>query len=552
MGMQASKGRRVIHGWSLRWDEARAAEARAQGVWPDETAGDVALRAAAADPGRVIVVDEQRSLTVGELAAEAQALARVFIARGLKPGDVISIMLPNWHEATIIYLAATFAGLVSNLILPNYRNNEVTFTLDDCGSRMIFIPEIFRKFDYVEMMQAVNAGLRKPVEVVVLRGDARGATEYAALLAERHADVTLPLVDPDSVKMVMYTSGTSGRAKGVLHSHNSIAAAVTQIHRYWHVEAGDCFFVPSPISHIGGSLYAFELPLLAGTKVVLQEAWDPDAAVAAFEAHGCTHMAGATPFLQALLASALRAGTRLPRLKVFICGGASVPASLIREAAAQFENCIVSRVFGCTEVPMITAGSMAPGDITHAAETDGKPGLCTVKLIGADGQPAVGEGEILAIGPQMLLGYLRAEDEEGRFDGAGYFITGDLAKLVDGEYLVITGRAKDIIIRNGENIAPKEIEDMLILHPAIADVSIVGLPDARTGELACAVIVPRPGQTPGVNDLRDFLNARNVAKFKIPERVELRDSLPRNAAGKVLKNVLRDLVLSSTPAVAER
>ena len=529
--------RRVIAGWSVRANEALAAAARADGSWPDETSGDMALRALAREPGRVIVVDEQRSLTVAELVTEAQGLARTFAARGLKPGDVISIMLPNWHEATIIYLAATFAGLVANLILPNYRNNEVIFTLDDCGSKMIFVPEVFRKFDYVSMMQDVNGKLTKPVEIVVLRGAARGATAFAALLAERH-DAALPKVDPDSVKMVMYTSGTSGRAKGVLHSHNTISAAVTQIHRYWHVEAGDCFFVPSPISHIGGSIYAFELPFLAGTKVVLQEAWDPDAAVTAFEKYGCTHMAGATPFLQALLGAATKAGTRLPWLKVFICGGASVPASLIREAAAQFENCIVSRVFGCTEVPMITAGSMARGDIGHAAETDGKPGLCKVKLIGA-----ADEGEILAIGPQMLLGYLRREDEEGKFDADGYFFTGDLAKLIDGEYLVITGRAKDIIIRNGENIAPKEVEDILVLHPAIAEISIVGLPDSRTGELACAVIVPKPGEHPGVADLAAFLNARNVAKFKIPERVELRASLPRNAAGKVLKNRLRELVL---------
>jgi acyl-CoA synthetase (AMP-forming)/AMP-acid ligase II len=530
-------GRRVIEGWSVRANEALAAQARADGSWPDETSGDMALREAARDPARVIVVDALRSLTVTELVTEAQDLARVFVARGLKPGDVISIMLPNWHEATIIYLAATFAGLVANLILPNYRNNEVIFTLEDCGSKMIFVPEIFRKFDYVAMMQAVNGGLPKPVEVVVLRGDGRGATAFTALLAERH-DVALPKVDPDSVKMVMYTSGTSGRAKGVLHSHNTISAAVTQIHRYWHVAAGDCFFVPSPISHIGGSIYAFELPFLAGTKVVLQEAWEPDAAVTAFETYGCTHMAGATPFLAQLLVSARKAGTRLPGLKVFICGGASVPASLIREAAEHFENCIVSRVFGCTEVPMITAGSMAADDIDHAAETDGKPGLCKVKLIGAGD-----EGEILAIGPQMLLGYLRREDEEGKFDTEGYFLTGDLARLIDGEYLVITGRAKDIIIRNGENIAPKEVEDILILHPSIAEISIVGLPDARTGELACAVIVPAPGESPGLADLAAFLNARNVAKFKIPERVELRGSLPRNAAGKVLKNRLRDLVL---------
>lgn len=536
--------RRVIEGWSVRVNEALAAAARADGSWPDETCAAMALRELARDPGRVIVVDEQRSLTVAALVAEAQALARVFVARGLKPGDVISMMLPNWHEAAIIYLAASFAGLVANLILPNYRDHEVIFILYDCRSRMIFVPERFRNFDYVTMMREVNGKLAAPVEVVVLRGDARGATAFAALRAERR-DAALPVADPDSVKLVMYTSGTSGRPKAVLHSHNTIAAAVTQVQRYWHVEAGDCFFVPSPVSHIGGSIYAFELPFQAGTKAVLQETWDAEAAVAAFDTHGCTHMAGATPFLQGLLAAAKKARTRLPALKVFICGGASVPPSLIRAAAAQFENCIVSRVFGCTEVPMITVGSMERWDIDHAAETDGKPGLCQVKLVGA-----ADEGEILASGPQMLLGYLRREDEEGRFDAEGYFLTGDLARRADGEYLVITGRAKDIIIRNGENIAPKEVEDILILHPAIAEISIIGLPDARTGEQACAVIVPVPGESLGLAELRDFLQARHVAQFKIPERVELRAWLPRNAAGKVLKNRLRDLVLDPSVETA--
>jgi acyl-CoA synthetase (AMP-forming)/AMP-acid ligase II len=536
--------RREILGWSVRWDESRARECRERGLWTNETIGDLALHALAATPDKIIVVDEQRSLTVRELVTEAQAVARLFVSKGLKPGQVISIMLPNWHEATVVYLAATFAGLVANLILPNYRNSEVAFTLDDCGSRMIFIPEIFRKFDYVEMMRAVNAELRQPVEVVVLRGDARGATAYDSLLPSAPADIALPAVDPDSIKMVMYTSGTSGRAKGVLHSHNSISAAVKQIRDYWYVAPGDCYFVPSPISHIGGSIYAFELPFIADTYVILQESWDAEAAVKIFDARQVTHMAGATPFLQALLAAAQKAGTRLPSLKVFICGGASVPPSLVREATAALENCIVSRVFGCTEVPMITVGAMTPGDIVHAAETDGRAGFCTVKLVDPSNTPSTVEGEVCAKGPQMLLGYLRREDEANAFDADGYFHTGDLAHWVDGDTLVITGRAKDLIIRNGENISPKEVEDILTLHPAIAEISIVGLPDAKTGEQACAVIVPKAGEHPTVGDLKTFLDARNVARFKIPERVELRESLPRNAAGKVLKIKLRESLLA--------
>lgn len=241
------------------------------------------------------------------------------------------------------------------------------------------------------------------------------------------------------------------------------------------------FLVASPIAHIGGSIYAFEAPLLLGVTAILLERWDADTAARLMVTEGCTHMAGATPFLDQLLAAAQRAGTRLPDLKVFICGGASVSPTLIRRAAAYFASTLVTRVYGSTEVPVTTVGS--PDDRDHAADTDGRPGVADVKLV---------DGEMRVRGPQMLVGYLHPEDEDESFDADGYFRTGDLARWVDDEYLVVTGRAKDIIIRNGENISPKEVEDVLANHPGIAEVAIVGLPDERTGERACAVVVPPP------------------------------------------------------------
>jgi acyl-CoA synthetase (AMP-forming)/AMP-acid ligase II len=328
--------------------------------------------------------------------------------------------------------------------------------------------------------------------------------------------------------MILYTSGTTGRPKGVLHTHNSIHALIRQIGRNWLVDDGDTFLVPSPIAHIGGSIYAFECPLLLGTTAVLMERWDPDSAVALMHAERCTHMAGATPFLESLLSAAKRAGTRLPDLKVFICGGASVPPSLIRRAAAYFDQAVVTRVYGSTEVPVATVGS--PTDPDHAAETDGHTGIADIKLV---------EGEIRARGPQMLVGYLHPEDETESFDEDGYFRTGDLGRWLDDEYLVVTGRAKDIIIRNGENISPKEVEDILVGHPGIAEIAVVGLPDERTGERACAVIVPADQHPPDVAGLRDLLMDHGVAKFKVPEQVVVWDALPKNDAGKVLKHQIR-------------
>jgi len=255
-------------------------------------------------------------------------------------------------------------------------------------------------------------------------------------------------------------------------------------------------------------------------------------------AESSTHMAGATPFLEQLLAAARRAETRLPHLKVFICGGASVPPSLIRTATAYFERAVVTRVYGSTEVPVTTVGVTQKDDAAHAADTDGRAGLAEIKLVGQDHVPAE-EGEILARAPQMLVGYLHAQDEADAFDADGFFRTGDLARRVDGAYIVVTGRAKDIIIRNGENISPKEIEDILIGHPDIAEIAIVGLPDPRTGERACAVIVPKTLPGPLVASLNTYLDAQGVAKFKIPEQVVIWEALPKNDAGKILKHQIR-------------
>jgi cyclohexanecarboxylate-CoA ligase len=254
-------------------------------------------------------------------------------------------------------------------------------------------------------------------------------------------------------------------------------------------------------------------------------------------AHRCSHMAGATPFLQQLLEAAVRADSRLPDLKVFICGGASVPPSLIRGAAAYFENAAVTRVYGSTEVPVTTVGALDDPDA--AADTDGRPGIADIWLVAHNPGGAGGiAGEIRARGAQMLVGYLHSDDEAESFDTDGYFRTGDIGRWEHGA-LVVTGRAKDLIIRNGENISPKEIEDILIGHPAIAEVAVVGLPDARTGERACAVIVPSDGSGPDVDALREFLAGHGLAKFKVPERVVIWDGLPKNDAGKVLKHQIR-------------
>ena len=537
MPSDLSKDRKLIDGRWVRWNAERAASAYAGGLWVHGTLADCLRTAAEQTPRRVVLVDGDCRLDCDGLFAQAKALARAMLRRA-PSGSVVSFMLPNWHEAAVIYMAATLAGMVVNPILPSLRDRELLFILNDVESRLVFVPSALRQHDYAAMMGRVTAQMESPPEVFVVRGDAGSHTPYTSLLHRHEGNDRLPAPDPDAVRMVLYTSGTTGRPKGVLHSHNSIHALIRQIGEHWLVEHGDKFLVPSPIAHIGGSIYAFECPLILGTTAVLMDRWNAVDAVRLLDAEACTHMAGATPFLEQVLTAAQQANTRVPSLKLFVCGGASVPPSLIRRAAAYFEGAVVTRVYGSTEVPITTVGVTRREDAAHGADTDGRAGLAEIKLVDHNAAPG-GEGEIRARGPQMLVGYLHAEDEIESFDSQGYFRTGDLARWVDGAYLVVTGRAKDIIIRNGENISPKEVEDILIGHPQIAEVAIVGLPDPRTGERACAVIVPKAAPGPDVASLRGYLDAQGVATFKAPEQVVIWDALPKNDAGKVLKHQIR-------------
>src|SRR6478672_969747 len=337
-------------GGTVRVHERRTADAYRRGLWVSETLADSLRDAAQATPDRTVLVDGDVRLGCKGLHEKATALAQTLMAR-MPAGSVVSFMLPNWHEAAVIYLGATLAGMVVNPILPSLRDRELAFILSDADSRAIFVPSTFGNHDYAAMLDRLTAPMGAPPQVVVVRGDAGYHTPYSSLFASPPAAV-LPVLNPDTVRMILYTSGTTGRPKGVLHTHNSIHALIRQIGEHWLVSDGDTFLVPSPIAHIGGSIYAFECPLLLGTTAVLMQHWDADAAASLMIAERCTHMAGATPFLEGLLAAAERSDTRLPDLKVFICGGASVSPSLIRRAAAYFDRAVVTRVYGSTEVPV--------------------------------------------------------------------------------------------------------------------------------------------------------------------------------------------------------
>jgi acyl-CoA synthetase (AMP-forming)/AMP-acid ligase II len=530
-------------GFETRWSDDAAAGYRAAGYWRDETLGDVARRACREAPDRLLLIEGDRRMTRAEAWDAASRLAAFFRSRGLEPGDVVSFQLPNWIEAAVIALAARRCGLVLNPIPPIYRESEVGYILHDCRAKLVFVPHVFRKHDHERMLAGLRSGLPSVRDVVVVRGDGRVGVAWEDALSNAPAgDDALPRVDPAAAMVVMYTSGTTGRPKGVLHSHFTFDYRVRSMAEAWSIGPSDVVFMPSPVTHITGAYWAFDMPWACGATSVLLDVWNADEGIDCIERNRCTVTGGATPFLRQLLDTAVRRPAAMASLRIFFCGGTTVSADLIREAASAYPDCLFFRAYGSTEMPTTTLGIRDRAHADLGAETDGEVVPPTeVRIVDASNGAKIAdgeEGEILVRGPEGFLGYVHPEDNVG-FDEDGWFAMGDLGRRVHGRYLVITGRKKDIIIRSGENISPKEVEDVLATHAAVADVAIVAMPSRQTGEKGCAFVVLRPGHAIDLAEIRGFVELAGLARQKCPEHLVIVDELPRVPSGKVSKDVLR-------------
>jgi len=534
-----------VSGWATRLNAEDVARYTGSGVWRNATLAENAKRQAEQHAQRIAVIEGNRNATFGTLLAQANQLAAAFQALGLRAGDVISFQLPNWIETMVINTAACIAGLVVNPIVPIYREAEVRYILRDARPKLFFIPEQFRNFDYPAMVARLHAEAPGLLNSVVVRGRAPGCIEYEQLLASGAGRSPVrQKSDPNAVKLVLYTSGTTGSPKGVLHSHNTIMAEIEAVIAFWGITGADVVLMPSPVTHITGYLYALEIAFAAGVKVVFMERWSATQALDLIDAHGVTFSVGATPFLKELTAEAERRGNAASSLRLFMSGGAPVPPEVIYRANRTFKNCLAFRVYGSSEAPTVTLGIRSRAEVELGANTDGRIVNHEVRLCDPlTGKPiSGGEGEICTRGPEMMLGYTKAEQTLEAFDADGYFHTGDLGYYVDGDCLCVSGRKKDLIIRGGENISPKEIEDLLHIHPAIKETAVVAMPHPRLGEGVCAFVVPQPGQTVDVAALAAFLEKAGLARQKFPEHVEVVDDLPRTASGKVQKNLLRERI----------
>jgi cyclohexanecarboxylate-CoA ligase len=526
-----------------------AAGYRAAGHWLQQPLAALFARTVHHHGEAEAIIDGTRRLTFAELDRLSQRLAFGLRCVGLGPGDVVAYQLPNWWEAVVVCLGALRIGATVNPLLPIFRESELRFTLRQSAACALVIPGYFRGCDHRHLVAALRADLPALREVLVVRDEPAPAMRgFAAFLdtpweCAPHTDALAPhTVDPDAVALLMYTSGTTAAPKGVLHTHNTLAAEVMSLARIHDLTAADRTLMPSPLTHISGVIHGILAPALLGTSAVLMDRWQPQRALELIAAARVTYMVGAPTFLQDLIAAAESCPADLGSLRLFSCGGAGVSPALLEAARARWPACVAKRVYGSTEFPTLTTTD-ASDALHRGIDTEGRPiwpaEVRTVDACGASLPPEI-EGEVQARGPECFVGYLDPRLNADAFTHDGWFRTGDLGVLDAAGYLRITGRLKEIVIRKGEKISVQEIEDVIAAHPAVAEVAVIPRPDPDTGERACAVVRLRPATHIDLKLLREFLAAQGLAKQKWPEQLEVVDDFPRTDSGKIRRDRLKE------------
>ncbi|WP_140846628.1 AMP-binding protein [Paracoccus sp. FO-3] len=526
---------------------------RERGHWTDQHYDDFLRQALQDHPGKLAVVNDRASgvvkLTFAELEDRVARAAGGLRKLGVGKGDVVALQMPNWWEFVVAVLATQRLGAISNPLMPIFRERELRFMLAFARCKVFIVPEGFGSLDLVGTARLLRDELDHLEHVVVANGT--GPDSFDALLdSDERVDLapagTPPATDPGEPSMLMYTSGTTGSPKGVQHTVNSIVNAGCNMTERGHLTNDDVILVGSPVGHMLGTAAGVFLALYNRTTMVLQESWNGRHALELIEEYKITFSGGATPFLADLVRE-VQAGAPYPEtLRLFLCAGAPIPPVLVRQASEVLGTTVTS-VWGMTET--LASTMTEPERAGQLSSTsDGRPvaGM-EVKVVDDSGNAlAVGErGRLLVRGAQVHIGYLGIPPEE-TFDAEGWMDTGDLAYFLpeddSSDYIRIAGRTKDVIIRGGENIPVVEIENLLVEHPSITTAALVGYPDERLGERACAFLTAKDGATVSLDDLRLWMDEKKVAKQYWPERVEIIEAMPRTPSGKIQKFLLRDML----------
>jgi len=518
--------RRLTYVSSGRWDAS---------TLPERLAHHARTRAEA-----VAVVDGAGRYTYARLHRDASAVCAHLRSAGVAPGEVVSLQLPNRYEAVAAALGVLQLGAVLNPLLPNYRHHELHYVVETARSKAIITPAVYRGFDHCSLVADVRAATTAALHHLVVDDGAGGgdATWSDAVTAPLLAEGSLPPPRAaEDVSEVIFTSGTEANPKAVMHTEQTTNFSARVAYDFLGLGPDDVVWMPSPVGHSTGFNYGVRFALYHGLRLVLQDLWSASAAVELIEREGCTYTLAATTFLQDLVAEAANRGTRLETFRSFGCGGAPVPPELVDAAAGVGIG--VLRLYGSTEV-LVGTWNRSSSPLAKRRLTDGSA-LTHIDIETRDdeGRPVpVGEpGELYVRGPDTCVGFFDdATRTASTFVGDGWVRSGDLVTIDGDGYLTVVGRKKEIVIRGGINIAPREIEDLLVSFPEVERAAVVGLPDPRLGERCCACLVLAPGAHLDLPTLVARLRQAGLATYKLPERLEILDALPTTASGKIQKH----------------
>lgn len=540
--------------WELREPAPALADAyRRAGWWNDDSLGRLVergMRSAPHVPVRIWSATRPWRGTLGDVLDLSSRLAGGLRGLGVGPGDVVAVQVPNWVEGAATWFASSMLGAVVVPIVHYYGTSELSYILGESRARVFVTADRFGAVDHLANLETVRPGL-DALEHVVVVGDAAPAraSRFTDLLDGDHVEEPV-VVDPAGPALVAYTSGTSANPKGVIQTHRSLGAEV-RAHLPELIPPGRRpVLLGAPISHATGMLLGLLLPASRGESIQLIDAWDPAVVLDAMLADDLSAGSGATVFLTSLLDHPAFTDEHLAHMTSVVLGGSSVPTAVA--VAAEARGIAAIRSYGLTEMPTVTGAAPGdPGALRTSTDGHGLAGV-EIRLVADDGTDAEPDepGEIVTRGPDLFAGYTDRALTGECLDPDGWFATGDVGTLVDG-WLTITDRKKDVIIRNGVNVSPAEVENALMQLPAVAEVAVVGRPDARTGERAVAMVRVREGAVaPDLDAVRAHLAVVGLGRPKWPEEIRAVDDFPRTAAGKVKKFVLRDELRAGGPREA--
>ncbi|HBD3415477.1 medium-chain fatty-acid--CoA ligase [Escherichia coli] len=542
---------------TLTFNEQRRAAYRQQGLWGDASLADYWQQTARAMPDKIAVVDNHgASYTYSALDHAASCLANWMLAKGIESGDRIAFQLPGWCEFTVIYLACLKIGAVSVPLLPSWREAELVWVLNNCQAKMFFAPTLFKQTRPVDLILPLQNQLPQLQQIVGVDklAPATSSLSLSQIIADNTSLTTAITTHGDELAAVLFTSGTEGLPKGVMLTHNNILASERAYCARLNLTWQDVFMMPAPLGHATGFLHGVTAPFLIGARSVLLDIFTPDACLALLEQQRCTCMLGATPFVYDLLNVLEKQPADLSALRFFLCGGTTIPKKVAREC--QQRGIKLLSVYGSTESsPHAVVNLDDP--LSRFMHTDGYAAAGVEIKVVDDARktlPPGCEGEEASRGPNVFMGYFDEPELTARaLDEEGWYYSGDLCRMDEAGYIKITGRKKDIIVRGGENISSREVEDILLQHPKIHDACVVAMSDERLGERSCAyVVLKAPHHSLSLEEVVAFFSRKRVAKYKYPEHIVVIEKLPRTTSGKIQKFLLRkDIMRRLTQDVCE-